>query len=34
MIVLPVCIVPIVVYGRKVRRSSRAMQTHVAELTA
>jgi len=33
MVVLPVCMVPIVIYGRKVRRSSRAMQTHSAELT-
>jgi len=32
MIVLPVCMVPIVVYNRKVRRSSYAMQTHYAEL--
>jgi len=31
--VLPVCVVPIVIYGRKVRRSSAAMQTHSAELT-
>jgi subfamily B ATP-binding cassette protein MsbA len=33
LVVMPVCMVPIVVYGRKVRRSSRALQTHAAELT-
>ncbi len=33
LVVLPVCMVPIVIYGRKVRRASRAMQTHAAELT-
>jgi subfamily B ATP-binding cassette protein MsbA len=33
LVVMPVCVVPIVVYGRKVRRSSRALQTHAAELT-
>jgi subfamily B ATP-binding cassette protein MsbA len=32
-IVFPVCIVPIVIYGRKVRKSARAVQTHNAELT-
>lgn len=32
MIVLPLCMVPIVIYNRKVRRSSRALQTHTAEL--
>ena len=31
--VLPVCMVPIVIYSRKVRRASRALQTHTAELT-
>ncbi len=31
--VLPVCMVPIVIYSRKVRRASRALQTHAAELT-
>ena len=30
--VLPVCIVPIAIYGRKIRRSSREIQTQVAEL--
>jgi len=34
MIVMPVCMVPIVVYNRKVRRSSYAMQTHYAELAS
>lgn len=33
LVVMPICMVPIVVYGRKVRRSSRALQTHIAELT-
>jgi ATP-binding cassette, subfamily B, bacterial MsbA len=33
LVVMPVCMVPIVIYGRKVRRSSRALQTHAAELT-
>ena len=33
LVVMPICMVPIVVYGRKVRRSSRALQTHVAELS-
>jgi subfamily B ATP-binding cassette protein MsbA len=32
MVVLPVCMVPIMIYNRKVRRSSRALQTHTAEL--
>ena len=33
LIVLPVCIVPISIYSRKVRKSARAMQTHAAELS-
>ena len=33
MVVLPVCIIPIVIFSRKVRRSSREMQTQSAELT-
>lgn len=33
VIVLPACVIPISVYGRKVRQSARAMQTHAAELT-
>lgn len=32
MIVFPVCIIPIVIYGRKVRKSARAVQQHNAEL--
>ena len=32
MVVMPVCMVPIMIYNRKVRRSSRALQTHAAEL--
>jgi subfamily B ATP-binding cassette protein MsbA len=32
MIVMPLCIVPILVYNRKVRRSTSALQTHTAEL--
>ncbi|MDA1276236.1 MAG: ABC transporter ATP-binding protein [Verrucomicrobia bacterium] len=31
--VFPVCLVPIIVYGRKVRRSAKAMQTHTSEMT-
>ena len=33
VIVLPVCIVPISIYARKVRLSARAAQTHTAELS-
>jgi subfamily B ATP-binding cassette protein MsbA len=33
IVVLPVCLVPIIIYGRKVRKSARAMQTHAAELS-
>jgi ATP-binding cassette, subfamily B, bacterial MsbA len=32
IIVMPCCMLPIIIYGKKVRRSSRAMQTHAAEL--
>jgi subfamily B ATP-binding cassette protein MsbA len=32
IIVLPACIIPIAVYSRKIRRSSREIQTQVAEL--
>ena len=32
LIVLPVCLVPIIIYGRKVRKSARAMQAHAADL--
>ena len=33
IVVLPACIVPITIYGRKVRKSARAMQTHAADLS-
>jgi ATP-binding cassette, subfamily B, bacterial MsbA len=33
MLVLPACMVPIIIYGRKVRRSARATQAHLAELS-
>ena len=33
VIVFPLCIVPIVIYGRKVRKSARAVQEYNAELT-
>src|SRR6266571_803264 len=33
LVVLPVCVVPIVIYSRKVRRSSGALQMHAARLT-
>jgi len=33
VVVFPVCIVPIVIFGRKVRRSARAVQEYNAELT-
>jgi ATP-binding cassette, subfamily B, bacterial MsbA len=33
MFVLPVCMIPIAIFSRKVRRSSREMQTQSAELT-
>ena len=32
-VVLPACVVPIIIYGRKVRKSARAMQGHLAELS-
>jgi subfamily B ATP-binding cassette protein MsbA len=32
MVVMPLCMVPIAIYNRKVRRSGRALQTHAAEL--
>ncbi len=34
MVVLPVFMVPVAIYGRRVRRSSRAMQAHAAELSS
>ena len=33
IVVFPLCIVPIVIYGRKVRKSARAVQAYNAELT-
>lgn len=33
VVVLPLCIIPISIYARKVRQSARAMQTHAAELS-
>jgi subfamily B ATP-binding cassette protein MsbA len=33
IVVLPACLVPIIIYGRKVRKSARAMQTHAADLS-
>lgn len=33
LIIVPVCVVPIAIYNRKLRRSARAMQTNTAELT-
>ncbi len=33
IVVLPVCLVPIIIFSRKIRRSSREMQTQSAELT-
>jgi subfamily B ATP-binding cassette protein MsbA len=33
VIVLPVCLVPIIIFSRKIRRSSREMQTQFADLT-
>jgi subfamily B ATP-binding cassette protein MsbA len=33
MVIMPVCVVPIVIYGKKARKSARAMQGHIAELT-
>jgi subfamily B ATP-binding cassette protein MsbA len=33
IVVLPVCLVPIIIYGRKVRKSASAVQSHNADLT-
>jgi len=33
LVVMPVCLLPIISYGRKVRKSSQAIQTNFAELT-
>jgi subfamily B ATP-binding cassette protein MsbA len=32
VVVLPLCLVPISIYARRVRKSAKAMQTHIAEL--
>jgi ATP-binding cassette, subfamily B, bacterial MsbA len=32
VVVMPICVVPIIVYGRKVRKSAKAAQTYSAEL--
>jgi subfamily B ATP-binding cassette protein MsbA len=34
LVVLPVCLVPITIYGRKARKSARLMQGHISELTS
>jgi subfamily B ATP-binding cassette protein MsbA len=34
IVVLPACLVPITIYGRKARKSARKMQTHMAEWTS
>jgi subfamily B ATP-binding cassette protein MsbA len=34
LVVLPLCMVPITIYGRKARKSARLMQGHVSELTS
>ena len=33
LVVLPICIIPISIYAKKVRQSARAMQTHTADLS-
>ncbi|HWY75202.1 MAG TPA: ABC transporter ATP-binding protein, partial [Verrucomicrobiae bacterium] len=33
LVVMPLCVIPIVVYGRKVRRSAGSLQDHYAELS-
>ncbi len=33
VVILPVCIIPISIYSKKVRHSAKAMQTHTAELS-
>jgi len=34
LVVLPVCIVPMSIYARKVRKSAKAMQSHMAEINS
>jgi subfamily B ATP-binding cassette protein MsbA len=33
IVVLPLCLVPVIIYARKVRKSARAMQGHISDLT-
>jgi ATP-binding cassette, subfamily B, bacterial MsbA len=33
LVVMPLCVIPIAIYGRKARRSARGMQTQLAELS-
>ncbi len=33
LVVIPLCVVPVVIYGRKVRKGTQAIQTNFAELT-
>ena len=33
IVVMPICLVPVVIYGKKIRKSARAMQSHLAELS-
>ena len=32
MVVFPVCVVPVIIYGRKIRKSAKALQSHLADL--
>jgi subfamily B ATP-binding cassette protein MsbA len=34
MAVLPICLVPMIIYGKKVRKSARAMQGHISQLSS
>jgi len=34
IVVLPICLGPIIIYGRKARKSARQMQNHLSELTS
>jgi subfamily B ATP-binding cassette protein MsbA len=34
LVVMPLCVIPVVIYGRKARRSARGMQTQFAELSS
>ena len=33
LVVMPICVVPMIIFGRKVRKSARAMQGHSSDLT-